>query len=128
LGTILRSDLSWTDHVNYTAKKAWKALHFTKRIRKQENSNTKNLAYTSLLPPILEYGAARWDLFREGQVYALDRVQRKAAKFANLKNDWNWKTLALRRKIASICAVYKAYSGEPAWKAVSDRLKRQGRS
>jgi len=29
LGIILRSDLSWEDQVNYTVKKAWKALHFT---------------------------------------------------------------------------------------------------
>jgi hypothetical protein len=27
LQIILCRDLSWTDHVNYTAKKAWKALH-----------------------------------------------------------------------------------------------------
>ena len=29
LGIILRSDLSWADEVNYTVRKAWKALHFT---------------------------------------------------------------------------------------------------
>jgi hypothetical protein len=29
-----------------------------------------------------------------------------------------------RRKIAGICALYKAYSGEPAWKAICDRLQR----
>jgi len=29
LGIILCSDLSWSDQVNYTVKKAWKALHFT---------------------------------------------------------------------------------------------------
>jgi hypothetical protein len=40
LGIILRSDSSWTDHVNYTVKKAWKA-HFTMRILKKGNSNTK---------------------------------------------------------------------------------------
>jgi len=34
LGIILRSDLSWADQVNYTVKKAWKALHFTMRILK----------------------------------------------------------------------------------------------
>ena len=28
LGIILRSDLNWVDQVNYTAQKAWKALHF----------------------------------------------------------------------------------------------------
>ena len=34
LGIILSSDLNWTDHVNYTVKKAWKALHFIVRILK----------------------------------------------------------------------------------------------
>ena len=42
LGIILCSDLSWADQVNYTVKKAWKALHFTKRILKKANSNTKS--------------------------------------------------------------------------------------
>ena len=36
LGIILRSGLSWPDHVNYTVKKAWKALHFTMRILKRK--------------------------------------------------------------------------------------------
>jgi hypothetical protein len=61
LGTILRSDLCWADQVNLTVKKAWKALHFTMRILKKGNSSTKSLAYTSLVRPILEYGAASWD-------------------------------------------------------------------
>ena len=34
LGIILQR-VSWTDHVNYTVKKAWKALHFTMRILKK---------------------------------------------------------------------------------------------
>jgi hypothetical protein len=41
LGIILRSDLSWADQVNYTLKKAWKALHFAIRILKKGKSNTK---------------------------------------------------------------------------------------
>jgi len=44
LGIILRSDLSWTDHFKYTAKKTWKALHFTMHILKKGKSNTKSLA------------------------------------------------------------------------------------
>ena len=35
LGIILRSDLSWSNQVNCTVKKAWKALHFTMRILKK---------------------------------------------------------------------------------------------
>jgi hypothetical protein len=57
-GIILRSDLSWADQVNYTVKKVWKALHFTMRKLKKGNSNTKCLAYISLVRPIIEYGAA----------------------------------------------------------------------
>ena len=64
------------------------------RILKKGNSNTKRLAYMSLVPPILEYGAACWDSYREGQIIALDRMQKKAAKFAYHTNSSNWETLA----------------------------------
>jgi hypothetical protein len=90
LWIILRSDLSWADQVNYTVKKAWKALHFTMRIIKKRNSNTKSLAYMSLVRPILEYGAVCWDPYREGQISAIDRVQKSAAKFAYHTNRPNW--------------------------------------
>ena len=124
LGIILRSDLSWADQVNYTVKKAWKALHFTMRILKKGNSNTRSLAYRSLVRPILEYGAACWDPYREGQIRALDRVQKRAARFAQNSNRPNWETLTSRRKLLRICSLFKAYTGERAWKPIGDRLKR----
>ena len=80
------------DHVNYTVKKVWKALHFIMRILRKGNSNTKRLAYKSLVRPILEYGAACWDPYREGQIRELDRVQRKAGKFAQNTNRLSWET------------------------------------
>ena len=91
---------------------------------KKGNSNTKSLAYMSLVRPILEYGDACWDPCREGQISALDRVQKKAAKFAHHKNSPNWETLASRRKLSRICALFRAYSGECAWKPIGDRLQR----
>jgi len=51
-------------------------------------------------------------------------MQKKAAKFAHLTNESNWETLSQRRKISRICAVFKAYSGERAWKAIGDGLQR----
>jgi hypothetical protein len=69
------------------------------------------------------YGAACWDPYREGQITALDRVQKKAAKFAHHTNSSNWETLASRRKLSRICALFKAYSRERAWKAIGDRLQ-----
>jgi hypothetical protein len=61
--------------------------------------------------------------YREGQIHALDRVQKKAAKFAYHSNESNWETLSQRRKISRICALFKAYSAERAWKAIGERLQ-----
>ena len=78
----------------------------------------------SLLRTILEYGAACWDPYREGQISALDRVQKKAAKFAHQKNSPNWEILVSRRQLSRICALFKTYCGERAWKPIGDRLER----
>ena len=60
--------------------------------------------------------------YREGQVRALNRVQNRAAKFANNINESGWETLAQSIIIARICALFKAYNGGRAWKAIGDRL------
>jgi len=41
----------------------------------------------------LEYGSACWDPCREGQINALDRVQKKAAQFAHHTKDSDWEKL-----------------------------------
>jgi hypothetical protein len=81
-------------------------------ILRKGNSNTKSLAYTSLVRLILDYRAACWYPYRKGQINALDRVQNMAEKFAHNRNDSNWETLTQRRKIARICALFKAYTEE----------------
>jgi len=123
LEIVIGTDLSWADQVNYTVQKAWRALHFVIRIVKKGNKNTKSLAYKSLVRSILEYGAACVDPYRECQISALDCVQNKAAKFAHHSGGSDWESLAQRKKIARMCALYKAYTGERAWKAIGDRLQ-----
>lgn len=123
LGIILRGDLNWADQVNYTVPKAWKALHFVMSVLINGNSNTKSSVYMSLARPFLEYGAYCWEPYMKGQINALDRVQKKADKFANHTNDSGWKTLTQRRKIVRICSLFKAYSREWTWKSIPDRLK-----
>jgi hypothetical protein len=55
-----------------------------------------------------------------GKRYKL--VQRKVAEFANRTNESGWETLAQRRMIARLCALYKAYTVSPAWKVIGDSL------
>ena len=92
------------------------------RLLRKGNSNTKSLAYTSLVRPILEYVAACWDPYREGQIRELDRVQRKAGKFAQNTNAVMGKSGVAKE--ARLCAMYKAYRGERAWEEIRYRLER----
>ena len=77
---------------------------------------TKRLAYTSLVRLILEYGPVCWNPYREGQVRALNGVQKRSAKFANNINGSGWETVAQRRLIALICVLFRAYTGRQYWK------------
>jgi hypothetical protein len=56
----------------------------------------------SSVRPVFEYGSACWDLFREGQINALDRVQKKVAQFTNHTKNSACVTLAQRRTIAPL--------------------------
>ena len=91
-------------------------------VLKKVNRNTKISAYTSVVHPVLEYGAACWVPCREGQLNALDQVRKKAAQFTNHRRGSDWETLARHRMIACLCVLFKAYSGERAWKTICKRL------
>ena len=83
----------------------------------------KSSACTSLVRPILEYWALCWDPYRECQISALHCVQNKAAKFAHHSGGSDWESLAQHRKTARMCALYKVYTSERAWKVIGDRLQ-----
>jgi hypothetical protein len=59
-----------------------------------------------------------WDPHRVGQVSALNRVQARAAKFANNTDQIGWEALSGRRLVSRLCAPFKAYLGNRAWKAI----------
>ncbi|PNF22013.1 hypothetical protein B7P43_G17547, partial [Cryptotermes secundus] len=124
LGIIIPSNLNWAVHVKYTLRKAWRALHFVRPILKKGN-NTTHLAYTALDRPILEYGSVCWDHYRS-QIKALNRVQKRAAKFANNTNKTGGLLykLSLTYLVYRLCALFKAYTGRRAWGAIGDRLAR----
>jgi hypothetical protein len=46
------------------------------------------------------------------------------ATFAHHRNDSIWESLTQCRQLARTCALFKAYTGERAWKTIGDRLQR----
>ncbi len=56
LGINFESKLSWKKHVDFVVGKAWRYLHFVMRILKKSTANAREIAYLSLVRPIMEYG------------------------------------------------------------------------
>jgi hypothetical protein len=70
LGTGLHSNLSWANQVNFTVKKSLEGTSlYNAYSEKGKTSSTKSLAYTSLVRPILEYGAALFKAYTGEQAW-----------------------------------------------------------
>jgi hypothetical protein len=67
---------------------------------------------------------ATWHHVAGWVVPDVSKIHWSSGPHAHHTNSSNWETLASRRKLSRLCALHKAYSGERAWKAIGDRLKR----
>ena len=111
LGITLQSNLEWDEHVSCITKKRNKTLGFLRRNLKIGNTQTKALAYTH------EYASSVWDPSNTCDIEAIDRVQKRVARWAanrhrntsssgeileslvfpygrpKMKNSWRWSSL-----------------------------------
>ena len=80
------------------------------------------IQYTSLVRPHLEYAVAAWDPHTKRDIAELEKVQRRAARFAKsdyrrttsvteLLSDLRWEPLSLRRKNTRLAMLFKATHG-----------------
>ena len=86
LGVTSNNELKWSAHVSMTAAKANKSLGTIQRNLWNCPKSVKEVAYTSLVRPKLEYASVAWDPFLEKDISALERVQFKEARFCS-QND-----------------------------------------
>ncbi|KAJ4447371.1 hypothetical protein ANN_09377 [Periplaneta americana] len=122
LGIYLSNKLGWEEQITNNTRKAWKTLHFSMRILKKSNRRSKELAYKTLVRPIMEYGAVGWDPYRQNQIDSIEKVQRKAAKYVKMGKghgeeivkDLGWEFLKSRRRKTRLTALFKAQMGHNA--------------
>ena len=81
LGIEISSDLRWNNHVTAVVSKASRTLNFVRRNLYRCNSHIKELSYTTLVRPLLEYATASWDPYTACNIKDLEMVQRRAARF-----------------------------------------------
>jgi len=127
LGVTISSDLSWHAHINNITNRSTKILNFVKRNLYFCSSSFKSLAYSSLVRPHLEYSSAVWDPHLKLHVDALEKVQRRSARFVKnnyswsssvsaMINDLGWCPLQTRRKISRCVEFHKVvYNTSPAF-------------
>ena len=82
---------------------------------------TRVLAYNALVRPHLEYASVVWSPWQTYLEDAIEKVQRRAARYVcnkhgmtsvtNLIKLLNWDTLKVRRIKSSLCMMYKIHYG-----------------
>jgi hypothetical protein len=133
-GLWLWSNLKWDDHVENLVKKGNRKLRFVMRNLKGTDMRVKEKAYLEMVRPMLEYAAPAWDPYTKKLKEALERVQKRAVRHVLCKfgrqhsptemlEMLHWPTLEKRRKVAKLCTIYKALTGEIAWENIGTRLE-----
>ena len=108
LGLTITSDLKWNTHINNITKKSNSILGLLRRNLRISSQSLKTQAYQSLIRPHLEYASTVWSPHTTENRHKLDRVQRRAARYAC--NRWHntssvsemvrqlgWESLTARR-------------------------------
>jgi len=122
LGVDIASNLSWDDHINRSTKKANQTLGFLRRNIKVKSQPVKSLAYQTLVRPQLEYGSEVWSPHNHNQIYQIESVQRRAARWitsnyettasvTNMLNTLGLRRLDLRRIDSRLSLFYKIQHG-----------------
>src|SRR5882757_10579548 len=121
LGLHIADDLNWNQHINKVLSKANKVLYVTKLALGRSSRPVKEAAYKSIVRPLVEYSSSVWDPYQIGQISAVEKIQRKAARFclnqyqqrssvSNMIEELNWDSLAMRRKASRLSTFQRVYN------------------
>ena len=122
LGVMLDNKMRWSPHVETITSKANKILGLIKRNLWNCPKTVKETAYKTLMRPKLQYACSAWDPHHQKDKAALERIQRKAARFVTgnydrttsvteMLQDLQWDTLETMRRHARLSTVYKMCHG-----------------
>ena len=118
LGITVNSELKWSKHISSISSKVSRSLGLIQRNLWNCPRKVRETAYTSIVQPKLEYTSASWDPHYKKDIWTLERVQKKAARFwlqnfhktasvTDMLSDLKWDALETRRKKNSLTLMHK---------------------
>ena len=121
LGVTLTSDLTWNTHITNICQKANKSLGFLRRNLQIHSTKLKEMAYKTLVRPLVEYSASVWDPYSDRNIHQLEMVQRRAARYvtnryhntssvSEMLHQLDWEPLAVRRENIRLAMMYNIHN------------------
>ena len=123
LGINIQNDMRWNSQTHHATGKATRVLNFLRRNFHHSSSTIKEKLYLTLVRPHLDYATAAWDPYTSKNVSAIEKVQRRAARFVTntygwetsvtkLLNQLKWGSLKDRRETHRLTCLYKMINGQ----------------
>ena len=123
LGVLATHNLSWTEHIRSISAKANAKLGWARRNLRGCPYKLRDIAYTTLIRPGIEYSDSIWDPTTKTDAALLDQVQNRAARWAKgkskfescsvtaLQSELGWPPLIERRRHHRLSILYKIRNG-----------------
>ncbi|KAK3101818.1 hypothetical protein FSP39_006589, partial [Pinctada imbricata] len=118
LGLTITKNLSWDTHIDRVTKKANSTLAFLRRNISKCPTPIKAQCYSTLVRPTIEYASCVWSPAKRETINKLERVQRRAARFATgdyqrtssvtaMLQQLQWQPLQVRRETSQVVMLYR---------------------
>ena len=120
LGVLATHNLSWSEHIRGIAAKANSKLGWARRNLRGCPHKLRDIAYTTLIRPGMEYSDSVWDPNTRADAAFLDQVQNRAARWAKgkskfescsvsaLQRELGWLPLGDRRRHHRLSILYNS--------------------
>ena len=117
LGVEISSNLSFNGHIQNITTSASRSLDFLKRNIRSKNPELREMAYKTLVRPLVEYSSSVWSPYTKSNIARLEMVQRRAAHWTlseyspyasvtQMFQSLGWRSLEQRMSDSRLCLFY----------------------
>ena len=118
----ISSNLSFNGHIQNITTSESRSLGFLKRNIRSKNPKLREMAYKTLVRPLVEYSSSVWSSYTKSNIARLEMVQRRAARWTlseyspyasvtQMLQSLGWRSLEQRRSDSRLCLFYKIIYG-----------------